>query len=91
MGSSTSAEQARCLVRRFGFDEESAHGSGVIVHVVTFVKVEAAGEVFDVHHVGQTLMGEAQDAEGASGGGVPTGVERNDLQPDVQHAGHFQQ
>jgi hypothetical protein len=37
--------------RRFGLDAQAFHGRGVVVHIVAFVEVKGAGELFDVDDV----------------------------------------
>src|SRR6185437_15460282 len=72
---------------RVGLDAEAFHGRGVIVDVVALVQVEGAGELLDVDDVGEVLVGEAQDGEGAAGRCVAAGVEGDDLEAHVGQLG----
>src|SRR5262245_33508592 len=49
---------------RIGGDAQLFHSRGVQLDVVAFVEVESAGELLDIDHVGQVLVGETQDAKG---------------------------
>ena len=67
------------------------HDLRVVVEVGGRFQVEGAGEVLDVDHVGQGGFGEAQDSEGAAGGGVAAVAEGHDLQADLGQGGGLEQ
>src|SRR2546421_5762912 len=68
---------------RLRLDTQHFHRGGVLVDVFALVQVHRAGELFDVDHVGQFGVGEAQDAVRAAGRRVPADLEWDDLDPDV--------
>ena len=55
------------------------------------VQVQRVGQILQVDDVRQVPRREPQDAERTTGGGVATGPERDDLQPDVRQLGGLQQ
>jgi hypothetical protein len=62
-----------------------------VIDRLPLVQIEGAGQLLQVHHVGQVGLGEAQDAEWPSGGGVTAGLERNDLDGHVRPFSRFEE
>src|SRR5579884_348979 len=48
---------------RSGFDTQSVHDLEVVLDILSLVQVERAGELFEVHDVGQVGFGKPQDRE----------------------------
>ena len=74
-------------VGRLGLDAQPLHRGRVVIDIVALVQVQGAGELLDIDDVGQVGIGEAQDAEGTAGRGVPADVERYDLQLHIGQLG----
>ncbi len=55
---------------KFGLGAEAFHRLQIPVKVTALLQVDGAGEVFEVDHVGQVRLGEAQDGKGAGFGSV---------------------
>src|SRR6266516_1495464 len=64
-------------------DDKAVHDLAVEVDVALPVGVEGVGEVFQIDHVRYRVLGEAQNRDRASGGGVASRAERHHLDGEV--------
>src|SRR6266536_961499 len=77
------AEDVRRPAGASALPADHLHGLQVMIDMIGFVQVHGTGQVLDVHHVRQILIGEPQDAEPAQYRGMRPGTDRQDLQGDV--------
>src|SRR5208282_3873697 len=85
------AQYVRGAFRRLALDAEPLHNLAVPLHVFALVEVEGAGELLEVDHIRQVLVGKAHDRERAGLGNRPAGPERRDLERDPGVLGDLDQ